>query len=207
MESMELETTTTGTLDFRVHADRLTTLTGVYVAGTDTTTWTTEYAMDTNNETFVVIHPTTGRPAIEAVIATANTITVAGDYSAVDYHIAFQFEMRYRLTPWYLKNQQGAALLQGRLQVRTLVLNFKDTGYYKVEVTPTGRDMTTDVFSGAIIGVSVLGAVSLHTGEQRHTIKSRNTQVQVDLVSDSYIPLAFQAGSWEGIYFPRGKER
>ena len=206
MESMELETSTTGALSFRVFADRLTTVTGVYDEPTNVTTWTTDYEMDTDNETFVVIHPTTGRPVIDAVIATANTITVAGDLSAVAYHIAFQFEMRYRLTTWYLKNQKGAPLLQGRLQVRTLVLNFKDTGYYKVEVTPTGRDKTTDVFSGAIIGVSVLGAVSLHTGEQRHTIKARNTGVIVELVTDSYIPVAFQAGSWEGIYYPRGRE-
>ncbi|MBW2636597.1 MAG: hypothetical protein JRC86_03560, partial [Deltaproteobacteria bacterium] len=130
---------------------------------------------------------------------------VQGDFSSVAYWLGKKFEFRYRLTTWYLKDQNGAPKLQGRLQGRTLILNFKDTGYFTVEVAATQRDTITHIFSGAQIGVSVLGEVNLITGSERFSAKGRNTSITVDIVSDSYLPVAFQSGSWEGIYYPRGK--
>jgi hypothetical protein len=328
LEKMELETTTTGDLTFRVFADRLADVTGVYDSDVDRTVWTLDYQIASTEDMMVVVNPSTGRPLVDAAVVpygadvvtngtfaadtnwnkgtcwtiaggvadcdgtqvdssqtlnqtgaltlavtyrtrytvknctagsvaislggaagvsrttngvyeeviTCNSNTtiffipdadfvgeiddviiepaatavdrlqVTGDYSSLAYHIGRKFEFRARLTPWYLKNQNGAPLLQGRLQVRSLVLNYKDTGYYEVEVAATGRSTMTHIFSGAIIDVSVLGAVSLHTGETRHLIMSRNTEVEVDIVSDSYLPVQFQAGSWEGLYYPRNRE-
>jgi hypothetical protein len=158
---------------------------------------------------FQFINPTTGRPILSSTaVPTTKNIVVDGDLSAETFYTGSDFTMSYRLTPWYLKNQDGTPKLQGRLQVRSLVLNFQNTGYFRVVVTPTGNrgTPTTHRFSGAVIGVSNIGEASLHDGEERFTIKSRNTRCTVDIVSDSYLPVSFQSGSWEGIYYPRGKE-
>jgi hypothetical protein len=328
LESMELETTVTGSLNFRIHADRLETVTGVYDSTLDRTTWTMGYEFLGAETEMIVVHPTTGRPVVDAVpvpygadvvtngafaadtdwnkgtswtisggnascdgtqvdsgqtlnqtailtigvsyrvvytlsgvsagsiaasagsaagtsrstngtyeevITCAGSTTLflvtdadfignvddvkvypaatntccmeaPGDLSAVAYHVAKGFEFSCELTPWYLKDANGAARLQGRLQVRTLTINYKDTGYFTVEVAATGRSTMTHIFSGAQIGVSVIGEVNLLTGSERFTIKGRNTAVTTTLKSDSYLPIAFQSGSWEGIYYPRGKE-
>jgi hypothetical protein len=139
-------------------------------------------------------------------VATTTTLTLTGDYSTKTYHIGKGYTMTFRLSPWYLRDQNNVARLAGRLQMRSLTLNYKDTGYFKVQVTPDGRDTVTHEFSGAIIGVSVIGSVSLHTGETRFLVMGRNTTTQIEIVSDSYLPCAFQTGAWEGVYYPRSQE-
>lgn len=328
LESMELETTVTGSLSFRIHADRLEDVAGTYDSDVDRTSFSLGATVPIAEDMMVVVHPTTGRPIVDAepkqyasnvivngtfdadidwtkgtgwtisggdascdgtqvansdlyqennltvsaahrvrftlsnctaggitpycgltagtqrttngvyeeiiicdaaddtfymradsdfvgdiddvvvepIATTTDVIEVDGDYSGTTYHIGRQFEFRYRLSPWYLKDGQGLPRLQGRLQVRTLVLNYENTGYFEVEVAPTGRDTMTHVFSGVTIGVSIIGSVSLLSGEKRFTVLSRNTEVDVDIVSTSYLPVAFQSGSWEGVYYPRGRE-
>ena len=324
LESMELETTVTGALSFRVHADQLEAVTGSYDATLDRTTWTASKQMLAASEEIIVVHPTTGRPVVDAVLVpwgadiaingsftgdsdwdkgdgwtiatngdcdgtqvaeslltaavapltgtvtyrvvytlsgvTAGSIAarlgttdgvsrtvngtyeeeivadatslnfvadadfvgvidnvkvypveihtccieVAGDLSSVDYWIGKKFEFRYQLTTWYLKDQSNRVRLQGRLQGRTLILNYKETGYFTVEVAADQRDTLTHIFSGAQIGVSTIGEVNLLTGSTRFSAKGKNTSITVDIVSDSYLPVAFQSGSWEGIFSPRG---
>jgi hypothetical protein len=324
LEKMELESTVSGSLSFKIHADKQEIITGVYDSALDRTVWTMGYQVDEAETDMVVIHPTTGRPVVDAevndlganvltnpnfeadtdwtkgsgwtitegkawhdgsnsslyqvavevgktyritftitnyasgtlnvycgstglgadrnadgtytedivcagnttfyftgssgfvgsidnvtvqeVYTTWDSMTAPGDLSAVDYHIAKKFEFRCELTPWYLKDQNGSPRLQGRLQVRTLSINYKDTGYFTVDVAATGRSTMTHVFSGAQIGVSVIGEVNLLSGTERFTVKGRNTDTTVQIASDSYLPVAFQSGSWEGIYYPRGRE-
>jgi hypothetical protein len=119
--------------------------------------------------------------------------------------------MRYTLSPWYIRDERNVPKLAGRLQVRSLTLNFQDTNYFRLEVSPQGRDtysqqVWTSEFTGAVIGVSGIGDITMHTGEKRFMIMGRNTKTQVDIVSDSYLPVAIQQGSWEGVYYPRSKE-
>jgi hypothetical protein len=328
LEKMELETTTTGNLSFRVHADRQEDVAGTYDSTINRTTFDLSYQIASDEDMMTVIHPTTGRPIVEAapkeygdnvitngtfaadtdwnkgtgwsisggtancdgtqpdanqtlnqtsavvvstvyrvrytlsactagavrcqvgttqgterttngtyeevitcagnttfyftcdadfigsidnvfaepVATVTDKIEVTGDYSGTTYLIAKKFSFQWRMTPWYLTDANGRPRLQGRLQVRSLVLNYNNTGYFKVEVTPTGRTKMTHEFSGAVIGVSYLGQVTLLSGESRFMILARNTEVDVDIVSDSYFPVAFQSGSWEGIYYPRGRE-
>jgi hypothetical protein len=156
---------------------------------------------------FELINPTTGRPIIGSYAFSDTEIQVAGDYSTGAYHIGLNFDFSFTLTPWYLKDANGNAKLQGRLQVRSLTLNYKDTGFYTLEVEAVGRDdVMVHTFSGARMGVSTLGTVSLHSGEMRHMVMGRNTGITVTIKSSSYLPVAFQLGSWEGIYYPRGAE-
>jgi len=80
-----------------------------------------------------------------------------------------------------------------------------------VTVTPKGRDAvekeaSTSEFSGAVIGSAIIGGVTLYTGEARFLILGRNTTTSVQIESDSYLPVAIQTGSWEGIYYPRSRE-
>jgi hypothetical protein len=209
LEKMEVENVNTGALDFRVYLDRLVDIQGSYDEETEITTFTLPYEIDTDEERMTIVAPATGRPLIGFDVEDATSLTISGDYSALTYHIGLGYTFRYRLSAWYLRDNQGQAKLVGRLQVRTLTLNFEDTGYFRLEVTPAGgsyRETMTHEFTGAIIGSSVLGDATLHSGEQRHLILSRNTEVQVDIVTDSYLPAAFQTGSWEGVYYPRGKE-
>ena len=44
------------------------------------------------------------------------------------------------------------AISSGRYQIRTITFDFNDTGFFKVQVTPKGRDAGTTEMTGYILG-------------------------------------------------------
>jgi hypothetical protein len=183
----------------------MVSLTGSYSATTNLTTFTLPYTIGLTDTGWEIINPTTGRPLVGTAVATTSTLTVQGDYSSGSFYIGKNYEMRVELSKFYLKDSNGQSIISGRLQVRTLSVNYKDTGYFTVEITPFGRDTLTQEFTGAIVGVSQIGAVNLHNGEQRFLVMGRNTSTKIEIVNDSYLPCQLQTGNWEALYHPRAR--
>lgn len=202
LEKVELENNHTGDLDFRVHLDRMKLLTGVYAAGV--TTWSLPYhTTDTN---IMLINSSTGQALTGAELDTQNDeLTIDGDYSAADYYVGVPYTMRYRLSEWFLHDENKVAITSGRLQTRRLILSFKDTGYFKVEVTPASRNTLTHEFTGVVLGVAEIGTVGLYSDEASFLVMTNARGVQIDIVNDSYLPSAFQTGMLEGWFHTRGK--
>jgi hypothetical protein len=175
------------------YLDRLTLLTGVYAAGS--TTWTLPYTDDA--ALFIVVHPTSK----EEIPTTpgSGTLVATGDYSAVACLVGKVYEFRYRFSEWGLKAPNtNVTSLQGRLQARTLTLNYLNTGYYQAEVTPLGRaKRTIPILGGALEAV--------RSGLHRVWIQSNAKDVVVELVSESHLPCRFATASWEGEYNARNQ--
>jgi hypothetical protein len=95
----------------------------------------------------------------------------------------------------------------GRLQMRTMQINFNDTGYFKAEVTPTGRTTYTYIYSGKTLGQqsSTIGMIDLDTGNTKFPILAQNTAVAIELKSDAPLPCSFLSADWEGMYVKRSK--
>jgi hypothetical protein len=201
LEKIRLEKVTNGNLAFRTHLDRLVEVQGSYNSGTDRTTWTLPY---TETDTPVIVDPDTGRP-LAGVAMDSGSPYVTGDSSAKTYLIGKEYTMRFRPTEWYLKNQQGVAITDGRLQIRSLTLSFTDTGYFRVEVTPLNRDTLTHEYTATYVGISTLGSVSLATGEEKFLIMAKSKGTQIDIVNDTYLPVEIQTGSYEGYHHSRSK--
>lgn len=120
------------------------------------------------------------------------------------------YTFRYQFSPITLKVQAGTAQKAdtiGRLQLRNMQLNFSDTGYFKVDVTPTGRSTYNYVFSGKTLGLSsaTLGTPNLETGLFKFAVLAKNTDVEIEINSNAPLPVSLLSADWEGMYVKRSK--
>jgi hypothetical protein len=187
-----------------------------YNASEDTTTWTLPYEISGVMQV-VTRYSETGLnegnilPVIEQ---TGNTVTVNGQYDTQAVFIGQQYEMRYRFSHQFVKENSpsgagsGQAIIgQGRLQMRTWTLLFENTGFFKVEVTPKYRVTSTYKFTGSVLGSgnNQLGTIPLENGTYMFPIQSKNDQVTIDLVNDTFLPSHFLSAEWEALFTSRSR--
>ena len=141
--------------------DRIIRATGVYDS-VDHTTWTTPYPH--NNKTSVVL--STDFPAgkvgevLKVTYPTSTTIQTPGDYRTTTgtntgeailgeiFTSSVTFPKLFPRDPQNLRK----TITSGRFQLRNITFNFKDTGFFRVEVTPEFRTASTFAFTGRIVG-------------------------------------------------------
>jgi hypothetical protein len=212
LERLDLATSLTDTgLSFRLCLDRRiteATCTVSYSAVTGLTTWTLPYQIVDSLQ--VLVRTAAGSLRLGQVIPTAsqsgNQITASGNYSATQVYIGQPVTSRVRFSKLYPRDQNGQAINTGRLQLRTMSAAYNSTGYLRAEVTPTGRSMTTQTMAPQVGVAFTPGSPVLATGVLRFPVLALNTEAQVDLVSDSYLPCRITSASWEGTYTNRARQ-
>lgn len=177
--------------------DRKATVTGSYNSTNNTTTWTIPYS-----ETSVQIVlgssygvkagtvPTITRPS-------STTVTATGNYSTGAVYVGVPYTMRYRFTEFVFKDDKNVAVTEYALKMKTLLLSYSDSSYFKVEVTPKGRPTYDYKFTGKVLGVSsVLGTIPSYTGTFRVPLMADARGMKVDIVNDTWLQCRIQAGEW-----------
>lgn len=147
-----------------------------------------------------------------ALEATGTGARIRGNYTDCDLIVGRKYTFRYQFSPITRKEQVGNAVqsdTQGRLQLRTMQVNFATTGYFKALVTPEGRNTYTYIYSGKTLGLpsSTIGTIELDTGNTKFPILAQNTQVTIELNSDAPLPCSFLSADWEGMYVKRKSGR
>ncbi len=210
LEKMYLEPEQSGTLTWRVALDRRELLTGVYADGV--TTWTASADMLAYTEEvplkdigYTLADEDTGFSTPYLTVVSATEIQKSGDFSDKDYYLGKSFLSYFDPTPWYLKDKEGVAITEGRIQIRTLTLAYNNTAYFQVKITPKGREPLIHTFVSDIIGVSKIDAMTLVTGEKAFQIMAQVKDTGIRIQSDSYLPMQFSVGSWKGSYHPKAK--
>lgn len=116
------------------------------------------------------------------------------------------YEFLYRFSPQSIKqNATGGgseSVIQGRLQLRRFSITYEDSGYFKAVVKPRGNKTFEYPFTGRILGDidNRLGVAALSTGVFNFPVMARNTEVDIDIVNDSPLPVTLLSASWEGFY-------
>ena len=136
------------------------------------------------------------------------TLTVEGpDAHGRKLFIGIPYESSYTFSTFAIRegDSKGNAVTTGRLQLRRLTLNCSNTGFLHMYVTPKLRPTSTYTFTGRELGhgTNIIGAIPLYTGTINFPILSLNTQVEVKVGSDSFLPFALVNASWEGFYNTR----
>lgn len=202
IEKMNLEQRATSEpLDYRIHLDLLVKLKGVYDSSLDVTRWTLPYSIASKD--FRIVDSTTGLEFNTPSREGHYNVLVSGDHSAVWCFVGVPYVFKYRFSQWYLRDDYGVAIIEGRLQIRNLKLSYVDTGYFKVRVLNGKRENSAE-YTGATIGPGLrLGKQNITTGEKRFYIGGSAETVVIEIVSDSYMPSRFQVASYEGYYTRR----
>jgi hypothetical protein len=156
----------------------------------------------------------TGQPKESGIrlplTATAGGARLVGNYTDCELVVGRKYTFRYQFSPITVKQQAGNAQKSdtvGRLQLRTMQVNFSDTGYFKTKVTPNGRSTYEYVYSGKTLGLpsATVGQVELDTGNTKFPILAQNTEVTIELTSEAPLPCSFLTADWEGFYVKRSR--
>ena len=85
---------------------------------------------------------------------TTTTITANGDFSGGVAIVGFPFTQSVQLSKLYVREATNDAktITSGRFQLKRVQVNYQDTGYFDVKITPVFRTEQTFNFNGRVIG-------------------------------------------------------
>lgn len=140
---------------------------------------------------------------------------VAGDKIIVPYQLerfwlGVPYTMKYRFSTLTMRKQlptgEMVAVVDGRLQLRRMSLAYIDSGYFRVEVTPARRDTAIYPMTAKTVGDygSRVGRIGLKTGAFTFSVLSKNTDVTIDLINDTFLPSTILSADWQGVYSTKG---
>lgn len=192
---------------YQVSMDRIVRVTGVYDINTETTTWTLPY--EHNNKTSAVL--STDFPAgevgevLKLTYPTSTTVTTPGNYSAGEAILGEVFTSSVTFSKLFPRDPQNLrrTITSGRFQLRTITFNFKDTGFFRVEVTPEFRNSTTFAFTGRIVGSgdSKIGQAAIaKLGGFKVPVKSDGKTAKIRLFNDTEKPMNITSIDYIGFY-------
>ena len=136
------------------------------------------------------------------------TVVVKGNHTSCIFGAAF--ESLYEFSKPYVREQSATgavAITSGRFQVRTMRVDFQDSGFFTATVLPDGRSLSTYEMSGNVINSanSVIGHPNIASGTFNIPIQSKNTDYVCKLVSSSHLPCHFISAEIEGFYHRRNR--
>lgn len=136
---------------------------------------------------------------------------IYGNYSGCTLTFGRKYILSYSLSTITIKQAQPTggqkSDTEGRLQLRKVAFNYADAGYFRVEVTPSGRDTYSYIFSGKVLGSDSarLGRYSISGGRFIAPVVSRNIGTTIVIKNDSPLPSSFLSADWEGLYVKRSQ--
>jgi len=209
LEKINLKTNEVDTdLNFPVLLDRKVLVTGVYNSGANTTTWTLPYPATQTRSIILGGSWNTqmrGRN-ITVLNSTSTTLTATGNYSTAAAYVGLNYKFKFKFSTIYMREQKAtgntSTISTGRLQLKKLNLIYADTGFFKVILTPRARTASIYPFTGQILGSAafILGQPILESGEFKVPVQCRNTDIEIEIESESYLPCNFLSTEWQGLY-------
>jgi hypothetical protein len=192
-------------------------VTGVYDSGTQTTTFTLPYAP--TQSLFRLVYGSAFAKPLALLDPTSptwtssTTVRVPGNVVAGSCIAGEKYTFRYQFSPVFPRRPGNLPITSGRTQLRTMVVNYRDSGFFRTEVAPYGSDPVTEAiipaklaqFSGKVLGDEdlILNAPAFHTGDYRFQVYGRADTATVALVNDTHVPSIFIGAEWEALYWNR----
>jgi hypothetical protein len=204
---------------FRLSMDRQTLVDGVYDELINTTEFTLPYyclnPIGTLSTEFqvgeqgarLILEPVEESYNLEH--GGYNKFRTFGDYAGVSGDLTTIFGIPLRssvvLSNIFYRDPAapGRTTVSGRLQLRRMTFNYRETGYFRVGVTPQFRDKTVFTFNGKLIGSgsNQVGSVSIERrGSFKCPAQGRADATQVEIYNDSEKPFTITSVDWIGVY-------
>lgn len=198
--------TTPNYYPFKVRLDSRALVTGTYDSGTNLTSWTLPFGH--HNEATGILSTQfavgkAGKPITPTYHGT-NVVKFEGDYSGDDVIFGIPYTSSVTLSKQYVREgEKGRAITSGRLQLRSIQFDYKDTGYFEVHITPEYRDTKIHKFTGRVVGSgsNIIGRPSIMSnGNFKVRVGSRGDTVVIKVVNPSPMPHMITSAQWVGFF-------
>ena len=144
--------------------------------------------------------------ASEIVVLETDGAPIGTPYSLRDGHtvtldapdgspflVGIPYEGYFTLSPWYLKDRQSKSVLEGRLQIRSVTLSYKDSGDFQVDVRNPGRPQRSTIITNK----------QTRSGTTRVSVLGRNDTTNITVRSNDHRTLNITGVSYEATYSQR----
>lgn len=140
------------------------------------------------------------------------TVTVDGDVTSQVITVGLPYTWLYEFSTFYFKQEKGGGqvvILDGRLQLRYVTVEYHNTAFFQTHVKLPGRDEFVATYNGRVAGdfLNTLGTQAFSSGKYRIAVMGKNEEVRVWLTNDSPFPHAFGSAEWQGIISPKSVQR
>ena len=138
------------------------------------------------------------------------TITLLNNYDYV--YVGNPYESKWKLSSIYKRQttQSGAMkVVEGILMLKDINLSYADSSYFKVNLIPaysTAISSTLE-FTGIIDGTvsATMNKITPYSSTFLIPVISRNNEIDIEIINDSYLPSCFLSLEWLGEFIIRGK--
>jgi hypothetical protein len=206
--------------DFTIYLDRKITeagLTRTFNSVLDQTTITLPYTISSGDDVEVssravlASNSTAGR-VFPKVSQTSNTVVIKGNVTSVPLWIGINYSLLYKFSKPLIRVGSGGgnsrvSVNDGRFQLKTGLITFSKSLYFRIEVTPQYRETYKYSYTGPRIGTggSLISSLTLQDGSFRFPIMSKNEGLNVTIINDSPFPSGLMTADWEGFYVTRAQ--
>ena len=146
---------------------------------------------------------------------TSTTMTVPGDVRTYAPIVGVAYNSSYQLSEQFVYDGNQQADTTGRLNLRTLTVNFKDSGFFEIVVYPYGTDYTgyteevipaaLDSFTGRTLGEVSLktNEAAFNTGVYQFYLDGHSRDIEIVLQNNGHLQSKFTSAEWEGKFTKR----
>lgn len=163
----------------------------------------------------------TGVPAISAVLPSGRCevipaaelvdgykLRLPGSHATEKVILGLPYTFLIEMSPVYIRQEDSKggmrAVTNGRLQVRSIDLNYAETGAFTACVKSRGHTYTYRM-TDKRIGRMPFGRIAFDSGTFRIPVQSENTAYELTITSDFPFPVALIGCIWKGNFVPRTK--
>lgn len=201
---------------YRTRLDGLVTnadCTFTYNSTLNRTTITTPFST-TGMTLQVVGKPYTGSPVgvlFPVVTNTGNGVVVEGKAVAVPFMLGRPYTWQKRFSTLYVRedgpSQNGAAILDGRLQVADIAVDMVGPCYIKARVQNEQRTPYEKVYSAYAVEPLDDATQQQHKSKPfKFRVAAQNTKAVVDLLNDTFLPNKILGCQWRGNFNPVARQ-
>lgn len=135
-------------------------------------------------------------------------LRITGDHTNEPVVLGLPYSFRIRLGAIYIRQEDRSgglkAMTNGRLQIRSIDLNYSETGAFVAHVRSHNHQYTYTM-TAKQIGEMVFGTIAFDTGTFRIPVQALNTAYSLSIESDMPFPVALIGYMWKGNFIPRTK--
>jgi hypothetical protein len=188
---------------YPVRLDGLQLLNGVYDSTDNRTTYTSAYTvtetMQGITDTLTTDQSRSGI-RVDPLTVTGSEFTVFGDTTLEPIYFGIPYPMNVELSKQYLREADNETITTGRLQLKRLYLDYKDSAFLQVEVTPYKRTTKTYTFNGSATGQSIQASPDLSSGTFDTPIRTEGSSATIKITNNSYLPCTVTSARWVGFF-------
>lgn len=201
--TLDLDDTADDGTGYRVMLDQKVPRTSV------NTTFSAPYAVDDIDNYVVVQGEGCPNPGMRVLVDSYSdpVVTLKKDMEGGTVYFGRKYMSKYQPTTPFVRDENNVKVGSGVLTIKQFVVHFADTGYFDALITDDYGYVATVSYNGRVLGspTNTIGEPAVADGSFRVPYKKNVESSQLEIRSDSHLPMYLTEMEWIGQWKKKGR--